>query len=913
MKKNPLDCIVFIETWLNEDEKFKLYGLKNYNSVELTRPKKTKGGGISIYINNEWKHSVITKVVKANIEALLIEIYKKTDEKKKVLGVYRPPKGNVSAFLNEIEQLLNDYSDVMILGDLNIDVSSGSSTSVEINQLFRSFDYVQANKFVTREDSGTIIDHIWIKDRNTKCDVYTLEKNSLSDHSAIVLDMGDKKTSRNQVTKVKKTDVEQAIANIRNEKYDLLAENDVNTAFSNVISSLQKHLRDCTTELNIKHKATEVIPPWANKKFSRKLNHINNLDKKIRRRKKMKLPHDHLCHKLNTEKKKLDEYSSKQAKKYFMSMIRDGKMVTWDAINEICGRKRKQKINSLKRGNDIIEDDIELANYFNEEFSKVNGIKLSANESRVEDLDPSNQSSMVFHEVTENEMFYYLNSICARKATGSDNIPGKVWKEIKDVHYKLITKLFNKIIREATYPDVLKLARVIPVHKSGDKLDAGNYRAISLLPTINKIIERILYDQLVAFLEKNDLFDPHQYGFRKGRNTRDAVAMLLTTTARLMDKNKKVALIFLDIKKAFDTVDHEILLQKLEKIGIRGKANDIIRNYLASRSQHVSIADKQSANSEIKRGVPQGSCLGPLLFLMLIYDMKYLKLESLALKFADDLCVIAHGDTTLELAAKIEKDLALLKKYYDSIGLLLNFSKTKCVKCFKYNCPSLAEVLMNEGIEIIKGCNYLGVKIEGDLRMRSFIENLIDKLSNSLRVISIIRHYLPINCLISFFHAYFLSHINDAGFVLLRAREKDLRKLQRMMNRALKMIHNLNFRHSTYDIFTTYAKDLLPIAGYVKLSAIIQVKRCLEFTDGALPMLEVIESGRREGDLKIERFKKMSLKKDIVIWGAKMFNKIPLDLRIATFHDAKLFKKTVAKLLRTELVNRHQVFVNIQP
>ena len=220
------------------------------------------------------------------------------------------------------------------------------------------------------------------------------------------------------------------------------------------------------------------------------------------------------------------------------------------------------------------------------------------------------------------------------KSSGPWSIPVNVLHLLKKDISLPLSKIFNLSMKTGTHPDCLKLAKVIPIHKKGSKLEVGNYRPISLLSNINKLLEKIVHERCYNFLEKFNCLYKYQFGFRKSHSTNHALIEITEKIRKALDSRKFACGIFVDLQKAFDTVNHEILLKKLEHYGLRNMTNSWFKSYLNNRKQLVSLNGVDSETQIMQHGVPQGSVLGPLLFLIYINDLHDSILYSLPYHFA---------------------------------------------------------------------------------------------------------------------------------------------------------------------------------------------------------------------------------------------------------------------------------------
>jgi len=287
-----------------------------------------------------------------------------------------------------------------------------------------------------------------------------------------------------------------------------------------------------------------------------------------------------------------------------------------------------------------------------------------------------------------------------------------------------LAHIVNFSFTNGTYPDQLKIAKVCPIFKDGSKNEFSNYRPISVIPSFSKIFEKIISNRLLSYINKFDIFNPGQYGFRKNHSTHMAMLNRYDKVSEAVDNNEYTIGIFIDLSKSFDTFNHDILIKKLEMYGIRGIPNLLLRSYLENRKQYVNYNNVTSTLKPISCGVPQGSILGPLLFLLYINDMtsccKYLQF----LLFADDTNLFYSNSDLWQLMQIVNDELDLLSDWFKANRLSLNVKKTNYMM-FGY------KEVTNQCIPV--HCLYINIKITIYLiHVVHFCQLIIDPLVISL-------------------------------------------------------------------------------------------------------------------------------------------------------------------------------------
>ena len=339
-----------------------------------------------------------------------------------------------------------------------------------------------------------------------------------------------------------------------------------------------------------------------------------------------------------------------------------------------------------------------------------------------------------------------------------------------------------------------KVARVTPLHKSDDKLQVENYRPISVLPVLSKVVERVVHSQLNAHLHQLDFLYQHQYGFRRGHSTEQAITQLNNWVLESMDEGKVTGLLFIDISKAFDSLNHKVLLRKLEHLGLSERSLRLFRSYLTDRKQSVLINGEFSEPRTITLDVPQGSILGPLLFNMYINSLPNAVKKTRMILYADDAVLFCDASTRQDLQIALERDFTKISNWYTDNRLTINVKKTKLMLAGSKRMLSLFEdfELQPNGTQIdrVQSFKYLGVTMDAKWSWKPHISNLLKKLGHRLSLFNRIFHMLDNRTRIAFYNGLVLPHLDYADTVWgdQPGLKSEMEKLQSFQNKFAKKI-----------------------------------------------------------------------------------------------------------------------------
>ena len=806
--KHPFSLIACSETWLTHNKSPP--NCDNYTYIE--GPLTGRGRGVCMYLRSDLKYNPTDFTLGPEADSLFIEITLKHNSTTKniIVGVvYKLHEHTINNFNSSWETLLNKLSstkkDVYILGDFNINLLK-HDTNPHINDFINTS---LAHSFIPKVDKPTRITH------NTATIIDNIITNSTDIHSAtgiLVTDISDHfpifhitshQNSQHTIPFTQKRDFCEHNISIFNNKLQeetwesTLNSSDPDIAYNNFINMYTKHYN---TSFPLKRssprkRAYTRKQPWITNGIIRSIKHKQklyqiNLRKKTQQAgERYKKYRNKLTHIIRLAKK---AYNTDQLLKLKHDLTR-----TWKFLNNIIGRKRK--INTFPdhfiHNGTTLTDPKDITNTFNDYFTNLGSNlanKIPApNKPFTSHLSNSPLNSLFFNPITLQELHDLRHLLKSGKSMGTDNIdPGIANKSYDHITTPLL-HIFNQSLLTGIVPHKLKSAKVIPVFKSKDQHHITNYRPISVLPPFSKILEKIIHTRLYNFLDNSDTLVNEQYGFRSKRSTYMALLELTTNLTHALKKKDHTMGIFLDLSKAFDTIDHNILLDKLNHYGIRGIALDWFKSYLTHRTQSVHALNCHSTTRDVTVGVPQGSILGPLLFIIYMNDITNTTSILKLILYADDTNIfLSHSDLE-SLYHNMNTELTHITDWFRANKLSLNVSKTNFM-LFSPKTPHHSNKITidNQNISQVHTTKFLGITIDDKLTWNHHINSITTRASHAIGTIYRVKHHLPHHTLKSLYNTLVLPHISYCNIIWASNYQSRLTSLNITQKWAIRTITN---------------------------------------------------------------------------------------------------------------------------
>lgn len=916
--KNGYDVIIITESWYDiKSSKFDIYTLNGYAHEKIQRDEK-RGGGVSMYIKKNLlfrvKSSINEAVQRMSIEIMINEKWNK------IVAYYRPPSlPNMNEFLNDMEKELDDVIPMMIIGDMNIDLNKRSKHRGEYLSLISSYNASIMNTNVTRQRSGSVIDHVISKGFHDLKEISTIV-NDESDHNMLSLKVANK---NNLVKKNHQVITREIINYDVINKHFVVDENEFQMKYNPddqlcyIMSKLKEAINKGTTKKQFKLRKDVEIAPFHNAEILGLMRWKENVMNKIRQLRRKNLPNDHLTNKIKVIESKISKSTAKAVSEYHKKMFEDSDIKKiWRGINKVIGYEAKGGNFKIMKEGVIVEDNEVISATFKDHFQSITE-SLDVNPTSIKNFNKFNTVERVnktffLNPVDNDEINKIIESLNIKKATGNDGISAKVIKAVNEKITPPLVLLINNIFASACYPDNLKEAVIRPIYKhEGDKFDIENYRPIAILPILNKIVESCLLSRLENFMVTNGVTDSNQFAFRKNSGTDLALTELFHNINATLDKKQLFGVIFIDVKKAYDSINHDVLLEKLERYGVRGHGNGLMKSYLTNRHQAVRIEKIISDWYTVDKGIGQGTNLGPLLFSIKMNDFSNLPLQCKSIRYADDVALFfpfSPGNVD-KFRAAVVHDVRVIEEYHKINGMSINPTKSKFMiihqKSQQKEVPfEDIRIDDNKYLKRVECAKYLGMVINESASMKEHIEGIVKKVTPVVGILSKLKWTLPTRILMKIYMAHFQSHIYYGASIYGVTKKELLYGLQKLQNRALKHVFKLPHLTDTNQLYDEFAVSILPVKGIVMNATVNLVNKIDKKMVASNIEFPKIKGNRRsDGKYKAVKFSSDYLKRDITFHGVQIFNNLPKEIKTTNQESFKLKVKKYLLNHKIKLLN----------
>ena len=863
---------------------------------------KTNGGGVSILVRKGLNVKIHGTMNKDDNEILWCTLLMKS--KQYLIGlIYRAsytkllnPDENGETELENMLQASADY-DVILMGDTNCDTSNPhpSKDTKTMLKVAEEYSLEQIINKPTRfnDKSSTIIDHIYM--RNTKNAIKSGTCDGISDHCGIYFTMKVEKTNFKETKRLR------SFKNFNEEDFqrDLIESINRSTFKSHILNRELNKAFDVW--LKILQEISNLHAPW--KEFQRKTdtkyipwytkeledlkeqkNRYLNLYRlfknpdDLQTYKKMKNLQTHLTRSLKRTyyKNKIDEYDG------------DSKKI-WQLLKDVTNLNYKEE---------TLPDNLNknTANKFNHFFSTVGKSVQKKLKINIQEPNLNQDGSFKFHNITEGEISKLIKRIRPDVATGYDEISSRLLKAAEPAILPHLKDLVNLSYETETFPDSLKRANVKILYKSGDNNNPADYRPISILTTLSKIFERSAVNQLMDFLINNNKLNFKQHAYKPKFSTATCLFELVENIRKLIDQKHLVAIASLDLSKAFDSLAHELILNKLIKQDIDHKAVKWVKSYLEDRKQCVKFGDIISDEEYVRSGVPQGSILGPLLFIICTDDLPEVLKEYETYTYADDTQIVVTGKNKNEIETNLTDAINKANTYYNENSLLNNIGKTEILLFQNHKQKHVKiQVKVRDGpkIKIIEGqesMKILGIYLDKHLTWNKHISQTKKKATNSIRNLHRVNKFLPLKQKRLLYNSLVVPHFSYCDVIWNELSRENERKLQLTQNFAAKSM--LGLRKTSSATMALKRLELLPLKEKRNIHSAVLVKKAL---DGQVP--QTISSrytdlqrhpDLRPGNLQIPKHNTSQYEKGPLYTSIKVWNNVPdhlKNLKLNQFKD----------------------------
>lgn len=901
------DVIVLTEAWLKEGDD-SLYQLDGYQSLSVAG--RTRAGGIVVFYSKDKPLTCKqTNVLIEGADSLMFDLLLGESVYCTILAIYRWHSQPVADFLNSFSSVIAGIGTnrtAICVGDFNIDLNLDNEIVDRYKSIFSGNGFENMINLNTRvtDTTSSCIDHLLFRSNKPLMNEAFVIDPQITDHRSIgcLLACTYEHTTHNVSDERVIVDYNILLNILTGESWSSVYSADCcNKSFDSFIKILNDSIAESKVTLaRPSDRRLKKLKPWMTDGLCLAILNRDKLRKKVSRS-----PDDaRLRLQYNNFKRKIDLWIKETKERYYSRLfekVKDNSRAQWRVINSLAGNnKAKNCVKSLQINGKTVDDPKVIAEQFNEYFVNVpNSLSTSLIAPSIDQKEAYDRvfnanhvsNSFFWSPVSCEEVELFISRLKGGTATGDDGISTALVKTISHVISPVLAYIFNKSFAEGIFPQNMKIARVVPIFKKGQAASIGNYRPISLLSVFSKVFEKIVKFRLINFMDKLNVISDVQFGFREGLSTEMALRrfmMLVHNSLNSNDKNR-VTGVFLDIRKAFDTVNHDILLRKMERVGIRGLVHKWFASYLEERHQYVFLNGQKSSLRKINSGVPQGSVLGPILFLIFINDLYSSSFKGEFTAFADDTALTYGEKTTQLLMESVTYNVKMLSLWFTCNRLSLNIEKSVIVnfslsqgfqmltpiKYHSIDCQGRLNDCPCSSFPQTDVVRYLGLMVDEKLSFKQHILSLKNYLYMFMRKFYFLRSLCPLSVMRQIYFAFVHSRLNYAITCWGSTYHTHVKPLSGLQKSFVRIMMKKTRLHESFPLFLNL--NILPLR-YMYVFRVLQMFFNRSGNAGAI--VDTIRSSSRHGNrAQLPRPRSTMFQKSFLFLGPKFFNNLPDNVR----------------------------------
>jgi hypothetical protein len=900
LQKEAPDIICLSEHWLKKEE-ISSISLEGYEVTTHFCREKYKNGGVIIFTKYGTKCSPISNINSVELEFECVGIiYEGPYGKSAVLCVYRAPSGDLKGFIEGMSWVLQQVSGksgvsgIVACGDMNVNFMVESRAKQAVIDMFNSFNMERKVWVPTRITSttSTCIDNVF---SNLHGNGMTVEVKDpgLSDHYFQMISYKQKDLPKEEIwiTKrcFKQWRIEDFITAIASCDWRKIYDSElVNDMFDEFWDKFSKIFEKSFPIVKVKVKTKRNQNRWYTDELRRMAIELNEAKESMKwvMSDQSKKHHDKLKRKYANQ---IDKEKRKENDRIIAEAENKAK-AAWTIVDKVKGKIKKTEDMKLEdgRGNTTV-DPQGIANRFVVYFGEAAGnlVKTRQRKTEREVYTASQANKVIFlTPLTAKEFYDIADKVCRKKSAGADGVPGNILKQVIVYMMPIMTHIINASFEQGQFPSKLKTAKIVPIFKKGNRALVENYRPVSVLSIFSKMMERAFCTRVVTFLEKENVMNKQQHGFTKRRSTTSAVSAYVNDILKALDQKKKTLGIFYDLSKAYDTINHKILLEKLRKIGIAGVANEWVKSFLSHRKQAVHIRSQgQTAISEefINEGIglPQGSTASPLLFTIFTNDLPtYVNKGSLIL-FADDTSHLITAETREEVIETANVAVKQMEKWCEENDLFLNKNKTVTIQfgTSKKIVETSPLIRLNHcSIRNMMETEFLGMKLDRVLDWGDHVNQVCAKVAAGCFLIKRLMRLVNKETVRQVYYANIQSHL--AYGIIIWGNSRDTPRVFKLQKRAVRNMAGASmnpcadvfYKDSAKPLFLKFKLMTVPsLYMYHTIKFIKENSWLIDKKEGRVQMHDT--RNKVNFNKEVHRLKMYS--KGPVYAGGKLYNRLP--------------------------------------